>query len=48
MTSKLVALLSLLGFALVLAGCYTVEGVGKDVKAGGEKIEKAADKNKTY
>ena len=48
MTRKLVTLLSLLGFALVLAGCYTVEGVGKDVKAGGEKIEKAADKNKTY
>jgi predicted small secreted protein len=48
MTRKLVVVLSLLGFALALAGCYTVEGVGKDVKAGGEKIEKAADKNKTY
>ena len=48
MTRKLVAVLSLLGFALALAGCYTVEGVGKDVKTGGEKIEKAADKNKTY
>ena len=48
MTNRLVALLSVLGFALSLGGCYTVEGVGKDVKAGGEKIEKAADKNKTY
>ena len=48
MTRKLVALLSLLGFALTLAGCNTVEGVGKDVKAGGEKVEKATDKNKTY
>ena len=48
MTRKLVALLSLLGFVLALAGCYTVEGVGKDVKATGEKVEKAADKTKTY
>ena len=28
--------------ALVLAGCNTVEGVGKDIKKGGEAIEKAA------
>jgi entericidin B len=28
--------------ALVLAGCNTVEGVGKDIKKGGEVIEKAA------
>jgi len=48
MTRKLVALLSLLGFALALAGCYTVEGVGKDVKATGAKVEKEADKAKTY
>jgi len=48
MTRKLVTLLSLLGFALALAGCYTVEGAGKDVKAAGQKIEKEADKNKTY
>ena len=27
-----------------LAGCNTVEGVGKDIKKGGEKIEKAADR----
>ena len=26
----------------VLAGCNTVEGIGKDLKKGGEKIEKAA------
>jgi predicted small secreted protein len=31
-----------------LAGCNTVEGVGKDVKATGESIEKAAQKNKGY
>jgi predicted small secreted protein len=48
MARKLVALLSLIGVALALAGCNTVEGAGKDVKATGEAIEKAADRNKTY
>lgn len=34
-------------FALmILAGCNTMEGVGKDIKKGGEAIEKAADKAK--
>lgn len=28
--------------ALALAGCNTVQGIGKDVKKGGEAIEKAA------
>jgi predicted small secreted protein len=28
--------------ALVLAACNTVQGIGKDVKKGGEVIEKAA------
>jgi predicted small secreted protein len=28
--------------ALFLAGCNTVEGIGKDVKKSGEVIEKAA------
>ena len=27
---------------LALAGCNTMEGIGKDVKKGGEAIEKAA------
>ncbi|BBI99142.1 hypothetical protein FGKAn22_08350 [Ferrigenium kumadai] len=30
--------------ALVLAGCNTMEGLGKDIKKGGEKLEKAAEK----
>ncbi len=29
-----------------LAGCNTMEGIGKDIKKGGEAIEKAADKAK--
>jgi entericidin B len=48
MASKLIALLSLIGVAFALAACNTVEGAGKDVKATGSAIEKAADKNKTY
>ena len=38
-------ILSLIAAALTLAaigGCNTVEGIGKDVKKGGEAIEKAA------
>ena len=31
----------------LLAGCNTIEGVGKDIKKGGEAIEKAADKAKS-
>jgi predicted small secreted protein len=37
-------ILFVLASAFVLAGCNTVEGVGKDIKRGGEKIEKAAEK----
>ena len=48
MGKTLVALLSLIGVAFTLAACNTVEGVGKDVKATGQTIEKAADRNKTY
>ena len=32
--------------AIAVAGCNTVEGLGKDIKKGGEAIEKAADKNR--
>ena len=46
MVKKIVALFMLVGFAFAVAGCNTVEGVGKDVKAGGQAIEKAADKSK--
>jgi len=46
MTKRLVALLALAGFALAAVGCNTVEGVGKDVKAAGGAVEKAAEKAK--
>jgi predicted small secreted protein len=38
-----IVLLSLVA-ALVLSGCNTVQGVGKDLKQGGEAIERAAKK----
>ncbi len=34
--------IALLLAVCVLVGCNTVEGIGKDLKRGGEKIEKAA------
>ena len=40
--------LALLAAMLLLSGCNTVEGAGKDVKATGQAVEKAADKAKSY
>jgi predicted small secreted protein len=37
-------LVSLLLVVLVLAGCNTMEGLGKDIQNGGQKLEKAATK----
>ena len=41
-------LLALAAFSLGAAGCNTVEGFGKDVKATGTAVEKAAAKTKSY
>ena len=43
---KLVALMALVGIVVAVAGCNTIEGAGKDVKAAGSAVEKAADKSK--
>lgn len=43
----LAATFALPSFAL-LSGCNTIEGVGKDVQAGGSKIKEEAKENKTY
>jgi predicted small secreted protein len=45
---KILALLSVLAVVLVAAACNTVEGAGKDIKATGQAVEKAADKAKPY
>jgi entericidin B len=31
----------MMAMGLLLAGCNTVEGIGKDIKKGGEAIEKS-------
>lgn len=33
---------------LTLGGCNTVSGIGEDVGAAGDAIEKSAEKNKKY
>jgi predicted small secreted protein len=33
---------------LLLGGCNTMEGAGKDVQAGGAKVEKEAAEHKKY
>ena len=43
---RIVSFLALTLFALTLAGCNTIAGVGKDVKAGGQAIESAAESSK--
>jgi entericidin B len=43
MFKKLLALLLLAGF---VAGCNTMEGAGKDIQRGGEKLQDSAEKNK--
>ena len=49
---RLIALAVAATFALpsfaLLSGCNTVEGAGKDVQAGGEKIKEEAKENKKY
>ncbi len=43
MPSKFIAVMLCLGL-LFAAGCNTIQGVGKDVRKAGEKIEDAAKK----
>jgi predicted small secreted protein len=38
----LITLLASLFLAGALGGCNTIEGMGKDIKKGGEAVEKAA------
>ena len=48
---RLIALLISVSFALpvfTLTGCNTMQGAGKDIERGGEKIQKEAQENKRY
>jgi entericidin B len=40
--TRIVAILAAIVAVFAIAGCNTMQGVGKDVKKGGESIEKAA------
>ena len=44
---RLIALMLAASYVL-LAGCNTIQGAGKDVERGGEKIQKEAQENKKY
>jgi predicted small secreted protein len=44
---RLIALMLVMSY-VVLAGCNTIQGAGKDVERGGEKIQKEAQEHKNY
>ena len=44
---RLIALVLVMSY-VVLAGCNTIQGAGKDVERGGEKIQKEAQEHKKY
>jgi predicted small secreted protein len=48
MLKRLAALLAIAGLGVAVVGCNTIEGAGKDVKAAGGAVEKAASKSKSY
>ncbi|MDQ8022686.1 MAG: entericidin A/B family lipoprotein [Moraxellaceae bacterium] len=37
---------SLIAAMLIVSGCNTIQGAGKDVERGGEKIQNAAERAK--
>ena len=43
MLRKLVLAVLTVIYLIVLTGCHTLHGVGKDVESAGESIQKAAD-----
>ena len=47
---RLIALILAATYVLLagLAGCNTIQGAGKDVERGGEKIQKEAQEQKKY
>jgi entericidin B len=44
---RLIALMLAASYVM-LAGCNTVQGAGKDIERGGEKIQKEAQEKKNY
>jgi len=49
MTKKFVLLLATLAFgSSLLSACNTVQGAGKDIERGGEKVQQEAIEHKKY
>ena len=46
--ASILASLFVLGSLVTISGCNTVEGVGKDISAGGNEIKEEARENKKY
>ena len=45
---RMLAVLMAFAAVALASGCNTIEGAGKDIKAAGGAVEKAASKNKSY
>ncbi len=45
MVRKLIAM-TCAAVLMMLAGCNTIQGAGKDIERGGEKMQGAAERNK--
>jgi entericidin B len=45
---RLIAFVLAASFAVLATGCNTIQGAGKDVERGGEKIQKEAIEHKNY
>ena len=45
---RLIALVLAASFAVLATGCNTMQGLGKDVERGGEKVQKEAIEHKHY
>jgi entericidin B len=39
---KRIALITIFAGSLTITGCNTIEGIGKDVKSAGKRVEKEA------
>jgi predicted small secreted protein len=48
MVKRFLALAAMLAAAAAATACNTIEGAGKDIKAAGSTVEKAAGKSKPY
>lgn len=43
---KIISIMCLVGMSVGLSACNTIQGAGKDVERGGEKVQDAAVKAK--